>query len=169
MSAQAVRVLLAFGANLGDRGETIIAAQHELSEAAGMSGLRPSPLYETVALRPEGPDLDAPRYLNSVAEAFTALDPHELLDLLQTIEKQHGRVRDERWGDRTLDIDLIVYGDRQIDDGRLRVPHPRAHQRDFVLAPWLALDPAAELPGHGPVAELLARIGDTTSPLRAAL
>lgn len=165
MITQLVPVLLAFGANLGDRGETIFAAQQDLANATGIEGFRASPLRETIALTPSGPDPDAPRYLNGVAAAQTTLSPHELLDLLQAIEHQHGRVRDVRWGDRTLDIDLILYGGRVIKDDRLTVPHPRAHERDFVLSPWLALDANAVLLGHGRVDALLARIGDTTSPL----
>ncbi|QIK62839.1 2-amino-4-hydroxy-6-hydroxymethyldihydropteridine diphosphokinase [Leucobacter viscericola] len=164
MIAQQMPVLLAFGANLGDRGETIRAAQRELASAAGISDLNASPLRETIALTLDGPDPDAPRYLNGVATATTTLRPHELLDLLQTVESAHGRTRDERWGDRTLDIDIITFGGRSISDDRLHVPHPRAHERDFVLAPWLELDPHAVLLGHGRVAELLERIGDTTRP-----
>jgi len=165
MIAQWVPVLLAFGSNLGDRGETIAAAQAELAAADGISEFIPSPLRETIALKLDGPDPEAPRYLNGVATASTTLSPHELLDLMQSIEHAHGRVRDERWGDRTLDIDLILFGGRVIQDERLQVPHPRAFERDFVLSPWLQLDPDAVLQGHGRVSELLARVGDTTLPL----
>lgn len=164
MIAQQAPVLLAFGANLGDRGETIRAAQRELSNAEGISEFRSSPLRETIALTADGPDPQAPRYLNGVATATTSLAPHKLLDLIQSVETSHGRVRDVRWGDRTLDIDIITFGGRSIADDRLHVPHPRAHERDFVLAPWLELDPHAVLLGHGRVADLLARIGDTTRP-----
>lgn len=164
MIAQIVPVLFAFGANLGDRGETIRAAQRELAGADGILNFRASPLRETIALTAAGPDPDTPRYLNGVAAAETSLPPHALLDVMQDIESRHGRVRDRRWGDRTLDIDLILYGGRVISDARLAVPHPRAHERDFVLAPWLDLDPDAVLMGHGRVAELLARMGDTTRP-----
>ncbi len=165
MIAQVVPVLLAFGANLGDRGETIFAAQRDIAKAAGIEKFVASPLHETIALTAEGPDPDAPRYLNGVATAQTTLSPHDLLDLLQHIENKHGRVRDVHWGDRTLDIDLILFGGRVIKDERLTVPHPRAHERDFVLSPWLALDPNAVLMGHGRVATLLERIDDTTRPL----
>ncbi|MBK0422700.1 2-amino-4-hydroxy-6-hydroxymethyldihydropteridine diphosphokinase [Leucobacter sp. CSA2] len=165
MIAQVVPILLAFGANLGDRGETIRAAQRELAGAPGIAGFAASPLRETIALTPQGPDPDAPRYLNGVATAETTLAPHALLDLLQSVEHAHGRVRGAHWGDRTLDIDLILFGGRVIKDERLTVPHPRGHERDFVLSPWLDLDPSAVLMGHGRVSELLARIGDTTSPL----
>lgn len=168
MIAQVVPVLLAFGANLGDRGETIAAAQQELAQTPGIEGLRVSTLRETVALTVAGPDPAAPAYLNGVALADTTLSPHDLLDVLQRTEQRHGRVRGDRWGDRTLDIDLILYGGRVITDERLTVPHPRAHERDFVLAPWLELDPNAVLLGHGRVADLLARIGDTTRPAQEA-
>lgn len=163
MIAQVVPVLFAFGANLGDRGDTIRAAQQRLSEIAGVSNFQASPLRETVALTPAGPDLSAPRYINGVARADTMLRPHALLDEMQRLELEFGRVRDVHWGDRTLDIDLILYGGRVIQDERLTVPHPRAHERDFVLAPWLDLDPAAVLMGHGRVVDLLACIGDTTT------
>lgn len=164
MIVRVVTVLLAFGANLGDRGETILAAQRELAATPGLTGFRASPLRESIALTPAGPDPEAPRYLNGVALAETGLAPHELLDLLQAVETRHGRVRGERWADRTLDIDLILYGGGVISDDRLSVPHPRAHERDFVLAPWLELDPDAVLMGHGRVDALLARIGDATVP-----
>ena len=168
MIAQVVDVLLAFGANLGDRGETIRAAQREIAGAPGISEFLASPLRETIALTPDGPDPDAPRYLNGVATARTTLTPHELLDLTQRVETAHGRTRDVRWGARTLDIDIILFGGRVVQDERLTVPHPRAHERDFVLSPWLAMDPDAVLMGHGRVAELLARLGDTTRPLDGA-
>ena len=164
MIAQVVQVLLAFGANLGDRGETIREAQRELAGVEGVSQFRASPLRESIALTPSGPDPDAPRYLNGVATAVTSLSPHELLEQTQRIEFRLGRARAERWGDRTIDIDLVLYGGRVISDDRLTVPHPRAHERDFVLAPWLDLDPEAVLMGHGRVSELLARMGDTTLP-----
>ena len=169
MIAQVVTVLLAFGANLdgetGSRGDTIRAAQDELARTPGISGLRASPLRESVALTTGGRDPSAPRYLNGVALAETSLAPHELLDVLQAAEQRHGRVRGARWADRTLDIDLILYGGRVIKDDRLTVPHPRAHERDFVLAPWLDLDPDAVLMGHGRVDALLERVGDTTALL----
>lgn len=169
MTVRLVPVLFAFGANLGDRGETIAQAQQALAQTPGISELVPSPLRETIAVTLDGPDPDAPRYLNSVASAITTLEPHLLLDAMQRIEHEFGRVRDVRWGARTIDIDLILYGGRSIADERLVVPHPRAHERDFVLSPWLDLDPDAVLPGHGRVAELLARIGDETLPLGEAL
>lgn len=168
MIAQVVPILLAFGGNLdsesGDRSETIRAAQRELAATPGIANFAASRLRETIALTTSGPDPNAPKYLNGVAMAETSLDPLALLDAMQGVEHRHGRVRGERWGDRTLDIDLILYGGRVISNDRLSVPHPRAFERDFVLAPWLDLDPDAVLMGHGRVADLLARIGDTTRP-----
>lgn len=165
MIAQVVPILLAFGSNLGDRSGTIAAAQREIARADGIFEFAASPLRETIALTLDGPDDTAPRYVNGVARATTTLAPHVLLDLVQSIEIEYGRTRDTRWGDRTLDIDLILFGGRVIKDERLDVPHPRAFERDFVLAPWLALEPEAVLMGHGRVVELLERIGDTTLPL----
>ena len=161
---QLVQVLFAFGANLGDRVATIRDAQLELATLPGVTEFRASPLRETIALTPTGPDPDAPQYLNGVATAMTTLPPHDLLDEMQRIETEFGRVRDAQWGDRTIDIDLILYGGRVIRDDRLSVPHPAAHERDFVLAPWLDLDPNAVLMGHGRVRDLLARLADTTTP-----
>lgn len=169
MISQVSQVLIAFGANLGDRGETIVASQRELAETPGISEFVASPLHETIAMTIDGPDPDAPRYLNAVARATTTLSAHELLDIMQRIELEHGRVRDVHWGARTLDLDLILYGGRVISDERLQVPHPRAHERDFVLSPWLSLEPGAVLMGHGRVADLLARIGDTTRPIAASI
>lgn len=167
MIAQVVPILLAFGSNLGDRSGTIAAAQRELAASVGIIEFSPSPLRESIALTLDGPDETAPRYVNGVARATTTLAPHQLLDLLQAVESTHGRTRETRWGDRTLDIDLILFGGRVVQDKRLTVPHPRAFERDFVLAPWLALEPDAVLMGHGRVSDLLARLGDTTLPLSA--
>lgn len=148
------RVVIAFGANLGDREVTIASATHALADTAGVTLVAVSPVYETPAIKDAGVDRDAPGYLNGVIAIDTTLEPHELLDVLQAIEAEHGRVRDEHWGDRTLDLDLIDFGGRVIADERLELPHPRAWQRAFVLQPWLDIDPDAQLAGRGPVAEL---------------
>jgi 2-amino-4-hydroxy-6-hydroxymethyldihydropteridine diphosphokinase len=113
-----------------------------------------STLVETVAIRLDGPDDTHPNYLNGVALVETTLSAAALLAVLHDIEDRHGRTRTERWGDRTLDLDLIVFGDL-IEDGNLVVPHPRAHERSFVLGPWLELYPDAVFPGRGPVRDLL--------------
>lgn len=150
--------VIAFGSNLGDREATIRAALDDLAATPGVQVDAVSPFLETVAVRLDGADEDAPRYLNGVVLVSTALDPHALLDELQRIEAAHGRVRSERWGDRTLDLDLIAMGGRRVSDERLTLPHPLAAQREFVLAPWLDVDPDAELPELGRVDALLAAV-----------
>ena len=150
-----VAAVVALGANLGRRAETLAAAVEELSRLALTSDVCVSEPIETVAVTLDGEDEDAPRYLNAVALLQTRLAPAELLASLHRIEARHGRVRRERWDDRTLDLDLIVYGDERIDRDDLVVPHPRAHEREFVLAPWAQVDPDAEIPGRGRVTDLL--------------
>lgn len=158
MSA-AITAVVAFGANLGERAATIQAAADELAATEGVELVTLAPPIETAAVRPYGVDREAPAYLNTVAVIRTSLSPGELHAVLRAIEDAHGRVRTQRWGDRTLDLDLIVFGDLVQDDPELTLPHPRAHERDFVLRPWLTADPAAELPGHGRVDRLLEALG----------
>lgn len=148
------RAVIAFGANLGDRESTIDSAVRALAETPGVELVAVSPIYETPAIKDTGVDRDAPGYLNGVVLVETALEAHALLDVLQALEAQHGRVRAEHWGDRTLDLDLIDFGGTAFADERLELPHPRAWQRAFVLQPWLDVEPDAVLPGRGPVAEL---------------
>ena len=148
------RAVIAFGANLGDREATIVAASRELTATPGVTLVAVSPVYETPAVKDTGVDRDAPGYLNGVVVVETTLEAHALLDVLQAIEAAHGRVRDEHWGDRTLDLDLIDFGGRVSTDERLELPHPRAWQRAFVLQPWLDVEPEAVLAGRGPVSQL---------------
>ena len=148
------RAVVAMGANLGDRAATVAAAMERLGETDGVTVVAVSTLVETVAIRPDGPDDTHPNYLNGVALVDTTLSAPALLAVLHAIEDDHGRTRTERWGDRTLDLDLIVFGDL-VEDGNLVVPHPRAHERAFVLAPWLELDSDAVIPGRGTVRDLL--------------
>ena len=151
------RAVIAMGANLGDRAATIADALTELGALDGVTVTAVSSLHETVALRLDGPDDTHPAYLNGVALLDTTLSAAALLAALHAIEDDHGRERIERWGDRTLDLDLVVFGDL-IEDGNLVVPHPRAHERSFVLAPWLELDADAHIPGRGSVRDLLAAV-----------
>lgn len=146
--------VVALGANLGDRRETIEHAAARIARLPLVEEVRLSPLHETVAVRLDGPDPDAPAYVNAVALVRTRLAPQVLLGMLHAIEDEHGRERRERWGDRTLDLDLITYGDVVSDEEHLLLPHPRAAERLFVLEPWLEIDPDAELPGHGRVDEV---------------
>ena len=159
-----VPAVLAFGSNLGDRAATIRSAVDALREEPGIDVQSVSRLYETPALKLDGIDDEAPAYLNAVALVRTLLDPLSLLAAVNAVEDRLGRVRDERWGDRTIDIDIVdVDGIVSDDDPRILLPHPRAHERAFVLVPWLDADPDARLAGYGSVADLAAR---ATDPVR---
>ncbi|MFJ6533889.1 2-amino-4-hydroxy-6-hydroxymethyldihydropteridine diphosphokinase [Microbacterium sp. NPDC091662] len=150
--------VVALGANLGDRRDTIRAAAERIARLPLVSEVRLSRLFETVALRLDGPDPEAPGYVNAVALVTTRLAPEILLGMLHAIEDENGRERRERWGDRTLDLDLIAYGDVISDEPRLQLPHPRAAERLFVLDPWLDVDQDAVLLGRGKVADLAAEL-----------
>ena len=171
MTGRSERVVLALGSNLGDRTATLADAVHDIADLAGATLIGLSPVYESAAVKLDGVDETAPQYLNAVLTIDYSGDPYTLLDAVNAIEAEHGRVRAERWGDRTLDIDLIVFGELRVDDDRLTLPHPRAAERDFVLAPWLDLDPGATIPGRGVVRDLLAATGNTVrrAPDAAAL
>lgn len=158
-TGEAVVAVVALGANLGDREATLAAAVEELRRLPLTDEVVASTPVESVAITPAGADASAPPYLNAVALVTTRLAPTVLLTYLQAIEMRHGRDRakEGRWGSRTLDLDLIAYGDVVSADPDLTLPHPRAAERDFVLEPWLAVDPDAVLPGSGRVDALLAR------------
>ena len=149
------RVVLAVGSNLGDRLGTLQGCVQAIGGLPGTDVLAISPVYETAPVGgPAQPD-----YLNAVLIVSTGLSPFALLAATQGIEAEFGRVRTqgaERFGPRTLDIDVISYAEQGSSDPVLTLPHPRAHERAFVLAPWHDIDPAASLPGRGPVAGLLA-------------
>ncbi|MFC6356762.1 2-amino-4-hydroxy-6-hydroxymethyldihydropteridine diphosphokinase [Luethyella okanaganae] len=162
----AVSAVLALGGNLGDRAATIADAVRGIGDLDGVELTAVSGFVETPAIKSQGVDHEAPSYLNAVVIVRTTREPHALLDALNEIERGHGRVRDERWGDRTLDIDIISFGELQQSDERLTLPHPRAWQRAFVLAPWLELDPDAVLPGRGRVDALRAGASDAVRPYR---
>ena len=145
--------VLALGSNLGARQDIL---QGGVDAIAGIEGVRltgVSPVYETVPVG--GPP--QPDYLNAVVLADVTIAARELLDRLHEVEAAFDRVRLVRWGPRTLDIDIITVAGERSDDPDLTLPHPRAHERAFVLAPWHDADPGAVLAGHGPVADLLAR------------
>jgi dihydroneopterin aldolase / 2-amino-4-hydroxy-6-hydroxymethyldihydropteridine diphosphokinase len=156
------RVVIALGANLGAAQSTLEAAVRAMAAVGGLQIIAASELFETDPVG--GPD--QPVYLNAVVLARTRLAPFALLTELHEIEADHGRVRETRWGARTLDLDLIQYGnpvlaqDLVSQDPELILPHPRAHERAFVLAPWSALDAEAQLrvgDALVPVSELLER------------
>ncbi|WP_107852026.1 2-amino-4-hydroxy-6-hydroxymethyldihydropteridine diphosphokinase [Oceanimonas marisflavi] len=145
-------VYVALGANLNAPLARIRAAQQALQALAEPGSLRHSPLYSS---KPMGP-ADQPDYINGVSVFDTQLAPHALLDALQGIEQQEGRVRkDERWGPRALDLDLLLYGEQRIDDERLTVPHYGMKQREFVLYPLADLAPGLILPCGTPLSSLL--------------
>lgn len=150
------RAILALGGNLGDRVQTIRDAISSIDSHPEINVKRESSLYESFAMTSKGVDESEPNYLNGVIEVSTSLKPKKLLAALNAVENQFGRVRLERWAARTLDIDIITYGLELVETKSLVIPHPRAHQRAFVLVPWAELDSAAVLPGHGKVAELAA-------------
>lgn len=151
-------VVIALGSNLGDRRATLESAVSRLRAVPGLQVNAESTPVETVAVTVAGEDASKPPYLNQVVLAVTELPPAALLEILLGVERAHGRERTERWGDRTLDLDLIAYGDERIDTDALQIPHPRAGERAFVLGPWLEVDPDAVLPGRGRVDELLAAL-----------
>jgi 2-amino-4-hydroxy-6-hydroxymethyldihydropteridine diphosphokinase len=149
------RVVIALGSNLGDRLDNLQGGVDTVFDAPGLNFLAVSGVFETApAGGPPQPD-----YYNAVLIAETLLPPHAVLERCHSVEASLGRARGERWGPRTLDLDLIVYGDEVSDDPELTLPHPRVHERAFVLAPWYDADPEATIPGRGRVADLLAALG----------
>ncbi|MGW5974001.1 2-amino-4-hydroxy-6-hydroxymethyldihydropteridine diphosphokinase [Streptomyces sp. NPDC055186] len=151
------RAVVALGANLGNRLETLQGAVDALEDTPGIRVTAVSPVYET---EPWGVEPGSqPSYFNAVVVLKTTLPPSSLLERAHAVEEAFHRVRDERWGPRTLDVDIVAYADLLSDDPRLTLPHPRAHERAFVLAPWHDVEPEAVLPGHGPVAALLDAVG----------
>lgn len=141
---------IGLGANLGDTRATLRAAFSALAALPRTRLLDRSSLYRSAPVDAGGPD-----YLNAVALIDTGLDAHELLAHLLAIERRHGRERLYPNSPRTLDLDLLLYGDAQIESATLTVPHPRLHVRAFALAPLAELAPALEVPGRGAVAALL--------------
>jgi 2-amino-4-hydroxy-6-hydroxymethyldihydropteridine diphosphokinase len=148
-------VVLALGSNLGDRLANLQCGVDLLCAEPGLGDVAVSPVYETVPVGGPG----QPDYLNAVLAAVTSLSARAVLDRCLAAEEAAGRVRGPRWGPRTLDVDVIVYGDVVSGDPELTLPHPRAHERAFVLAPWHDVDPAAVIPGRGRIADLLAAAG----------
>ncbi|WP_282859493.1 2-amino-4-hydroxy-6-hydroxymethyldihydropteridine diphosphokinase [Pseudoclavibacter helvolus] len=153
------QAVIALGANLGDRDATLSSALRSITELPGTKLVAASSLYETPALTLEGVSEEAPAYRNAVVLVDTELPAADLMRALHDIEDTHGRTRETRWGSRTLDLDLIQV-EGELSSGELQLPHPRAHERAFVLAPWLEIDPRAQLAPLGSVAELRAAASD---------
>lgn len=148
-------VVYSLGSNLGDSLEYLQRAVDALARTPDTIVTAVSSVYLT---DPVG-KTDQPPFHNIVVLAESTLPSAVLLDRAQAIENGLGRVRDERWGPRTIDVDLIAVGDREMETRDLTLPHPRAHERAFVLVPWAEVEPDAVLPGRGPVARLVERVG----------
>jgi 2-amino-4-hydroxy-6-hydroxymethyldihydropteridine diphosphokinase len=148
-------VYVGVGSNLGDREGTIRRAVERLRDEPEIDVLRVSSLIETA---PWGYE-DQPRFLNGALELRTSLPPRRLLDVLLAVERTLGRTRDAvRYGPRTIDLDLLLFGQKQIREPGLTVPHPRLHERAFALAPLQELDPDLVIPGQGSVGDVLAAL-----------
>lgn len=147
-----VAAYIGLGSNLDQPEQHVRTALAELSEA--FPGLRHSQLYRSAPIGPAA----QPDYINAVACIATSLTPQQLLALLQGIETRHGRVRAERWGARTLDLDLLLYDDCQLHTPSLIIPHPEMHRRGFVLMPLCELDDQVAIPGLGLARELMTQL-----------
>ena len=154
------RCVIAIGSNLGERLNNLQGAVNSLADTPEVWVTAVSPVYETAPVdAPEG----SRDFLNAVVLADTTLSARTLLERALAVEDAYGRERTtDRHAPRTLDVDLIVVGDRRANDADLVLPHPKAHERAFVLAPWNDVEPDAELVDQGPVAELLAKATDQT-------
>lgn len=149
-------VALALGSNLGDSAAILQGAVDDLTTTEGLVLTGVSAVFETDPVG--GPE--QPAYLNAVVVGATSLADDELLAATQAVEDRAARTREVRWGPRTLDVDILAVADEVIERPTLTVPHPRAHERGFVLVPWLDVAPDAAIAGRGRVRDLLARVGD---------
>ena len=153
------KAVVALGTNQGEREQTLEEAVSDLRATEGVVVVAESSVIETVALTESGYDDSAPAYLNQVVIIHTAWPAEHLLARLHEIEQRHGRQRDGvQYAPRTLDLDIIDWGGVTLDIPGLTLPHPRAHERTFVLAPWLEVEPEAAIPGRGSVKDLLAQL-----------
>lgn len=152
-----VAVYVGVGSNLAEPRRQVTEALRELDELPATRLTNRSSLYRSAPLAGPGVPVNQPAYINAVARLETEVAAEALLDALQAIEARHGRVRGEHWGPRTLDLDLLLYGDQRIDTARLQVPHPGLAARNFVLRPLAEIAPHLEIPGLGPLRDLLAR------------
>jgi len=148
-------VVFSLGSNQGNSVDLLQGAVNALADTPDLIPVDLSSVYVT---KPVGPVTDQPDFLNLVMVAETVIEPSILLERAHAIEAGLGRTRDIPGGPRTIDIDLVMVGRRTVEDDELTLPHPHAHERAFVLVPWLEVDPEAELPGKGKVADLVARL-----------
>jgi len=143
--------VIGVGSNLGDAPASVRRAMREVEQGLQASAVRRSSLYRTAPVGgPEQPD-----FVNAVLALESDLTPDAVLEALHHIEQEAGRVRDVRWGPRTLDLDVVAAGDLVSEDPVLTLPHPRAHERAFVLIPWHEIEPEASLPGIGSIASVI--------------
>ena len=149
------KVVYSLGSNLGDRLNNLQGAVDALRDTPDVIVVDVSSVYET---EPVGGPEDSPSFLNLVVVAETTLEPRTLLERALAIEDAYGRERGEKWAPRTLDVDLIMVGNTSTDTDDLRLPHPLAGERAFVLQPWLEIDAKGEIPGVGKVADLVGRV-----------
>lgn len=156
------QAVLALGSNLGDRHGKLQGAVSALEDTPEVTIVAISSVYET---DPVGTPEGSGKFLNAVVLIDTTLTVHTLLDRALAIEDAFGRERSEPGAERTLDVDVIVVGNRVAEDEQLVLPHPRAHERGFVLVPWLEIDPEGEIPGQGFVADLIADV-DTSGVVK---
>jgi 2-amino-4-hydroxy-6-hydroxymethyldihydropteridine diphosphokinase len=156
------QAVLAIGSNLGGRLERLQSGLSALEDTPEVTVVAISSVYET---EPVGAPEGSGKFLNAVVLIDTTLTVHTLLDRALAIEDAFGRERSEPGAPRTLDVDVIVVGDRVANDDQLVLPHPRAHERGFVLVPWLEIDPEGEIPGKGFVVDLIADV-DTSGVVK---
>ena len=147
-----IRCFIGLGSNLDNPLAHVSSALKELAAIDNCILLNQSSLYRSAPVGPQ----DQPDFVNAVAELATTLDAHQLLDALQALEQQHQRVRERHWGPRTLDLDLLIYGNDVISTERLTVPHAYLHERNFVLYPLAEIDPHLDIPNLGSISGLLA-------------
>ena len=143
--ADAVQAYIGLGSNLDDPRSQVKRAVLALDQLPQTRVMQDAGYYVS---SPMGP-ADQPDYVNTVVQIETGLSPQDLLDACQQIEQRQGRIRTRHWGERTIDLDILLYGDRQIETATLRIPHPGITQRDFVYLPLLAIDDTISLPGRG--------------------
>lgn len=147
-----MQVFIGLGSNLENPKQQVASAIHDLNLIPNSRVVAASSFYSSPPMGPQ----DQPDYINAVVEMDTTLTAHLLLDQLQQIEQKHGRVRKRHWGERTLDLDILVYGTESLDDARLQVPHPGLTQRAFVVYPLAEIAPQLVVPNMGTMAEIMA-------------
>ncbi|MGR6871348.1 2-amino-4-hydroxy-6-hydroxymethyldihydropteridine diphosphokinase [Pseudomonas sp. HK3] len=160
-----VDIFIGLGSNLDQPLQHVEQAFNELAQHRHLRHARISPLYQS---KPVGPQ-DQPDFINAVAHVQTQLGPHDVLDLLQSIENSHGRKRLRHWGERSLDLDLLLYGSAQIRTPRLIVPHAHMHERGFVLYPLADLSPSLRFEGGLDFSDFLTALAFDLEPVKKGI